>query len=490
MSRSRTKPKKMKKKNPTENRSATEMNRIVVTLDDLPELPFEKVLSYLSLEDRLKARAVSRRWYHLINIFKVKTLCYSERPAGFIYGKGRWVSGAYAQNFISSPRFDLFVNTFGHSILSNLKHLCICHLNEASPFIPTLKLFGQLQELNIINSSHPSADSGLDGEFELNLPMLASIHVQGVKGIKQLTLDAPKLKRVKHLYCILRLEFVHADSVEWLATSSLEHLPAKNLKSLKYLHCDPSSEIDATFLSDLEQLKEVHMQEKDWISRLFDQKQRFGRADLKIFLCGCLLNGPNDPAIDFSEYFEELFVHLAKDPSRLADEIPFWNGLADSIVNSVSLGSAINILSKFTDLNEIFIYSSIPAQDVQRFLDLLKNVPNIVTLEFSYDQPQDLFDRLPEHSNVQHLIIYSPVSDFRFLSRLKHLIDFECRDQINTEVVRKAFEELPFLSRLQFKHLDKQVEIVKDLTNHWTVSIVREQTNVADLNAAIKLIFG
>ena len=75
-------------------------------MDDLPELPFEKVLSYLSLEDRLKSRAVSRRWYWTINNFKVKSLCYLDHPAGFIRGKSRLVSGAFARNFISSSRFE------------------------------------------------------------------------------------------------------------------------------------------------------------------------------------------------------------------------------------------------------------------------------------------------------------------------------------------------------------------------------------------------
>ena len=47
-------------------------------MDDLPELPFEQVLGYLILEDLLKTRAVSRRWYQKINSFRVKSLCYSK----------------------------------------------------------------------------------------------------------------------------------------------------------------------------------------------------------------------------------------------------------------------------------------------------------------------------------------------------------------------------------------------------------------------------
>ena len=86
---------------------------------DVSVLPFEQILSYLSLEDRLKSRAVSRSWYHMIDRLKVKSLCFSGHPSGFIWGKSRLVSGAFVQNFISSPRFEPFATTFGQTILSN-----------------------------------------------------------------------------------------------------------------------------------------------------------------------------------------------------------------------------------------------------------------------------------------------------------------------------------------------------------------------------------
>ena len=101
-------------------------------MDDLPELPFEKVLSYLSLEEVIKPRAVSRRWCKMTDSFRVGSLCYSRDQKGFIWGKRRLVSGAFAQNFISSTRFASFFSTFGPSILSNLKRLRLCfvRLNE------------------------------------------------------------------------------------------------------------------------------------------------------------------------------------------------------------------------------------------------------------------------------------------------------------------------------------------------------------------------
>ena len=99
-----------------------------VNLNDLPVLPFEKILSHLSLEDRIKSRAVSRRWCQTVDSFRVKTLCRSNDPVGFIWEKSLLVSGRFAQNFISSSRFDPFFKTFGQTIVSNLKHLCLSDL--------------------------------------------------------------------------------------------------------------------------------------------------------------------------------------------------------------------------------------------------------------------------------------------------------------------------------------------------------------------------
>ena len=98
-----------------------------VKLNDLPMLPFQKILSYPSLEDCIKSRAVSRRWYQLIDSFRVKSLCYSGCLIFLIRYKRKLVNGAFAQNFISLSSFQSFFAASSQSILSNLKHLRLCH---------------------------------------------------------------------------------------------------------------------------------------------------------------------------------------------------------------------------------------------------------------------------------------------------------------------------------------------------------------------------
>ena len=471
-------------------------------MDELPDLSFEKVLSYLSLEDRLKARAVSRRWYHKINSFRVKTLCYSARSSDFIWGRSRWVSGAFTQNFISSIRFASFFDTFGQTILSSLKHLRLCDLDlceNETAF--TLNSFDQLEELDIIRARLNQQDV-----FNLNLPMLTRLQLEKVRGNQKLTLEAPRLREAKILGCFsyqsdLSVDLVHGESVERLLVDRLAYTVVSKLKNLQYLYVPQLSRVDPTFLGSL-QLKEIHTNDPEDVSMLFEQKQRSDHADLRIYLCGLLLNGPDDPAMNAlrdasPDYLSSAyFGYLAENPSRMADLTPFYSFLYYSAIEDAAPNLEVDFLKRFIDLNEIVVLS--PVQDIQRFLDFLKNCENIVELRFQWNQwnpSQHLFDRLPEHCNVQKLTLDRPPSDLGFLLRLKHLIHLDIDWSIDLEIVRRAFEELPALSSFKFKRAvslgfshSQQVTIEIVGPNRFEVSAGINVKTVSDLNAVIQFI--
>ena len=471
-------------------------------MDDLPELPFEQVLSYLSLEDRLKARAVSRDWRNMFDRYPVKTLCYSSYPSDFILGKNRWVSEAFAQNFISSSRFATFFDTFGQTILSSLKHLRLCdlRLNEehSMAFARTLNSFSQLEQLDIIRTKLDQQDVL---KLNLNLPMLTSLHLERAYGIEKLTLEAPRLREVKILDCYIfgltsvRLEIVHGESVERLLVDWLEDTDVKNLKNLKALYIGGDcliGDIEPTLLSSQQQLKEIHMKSSGDVSKMFEQKRRYGRADLKIFLGGLLLNGPDDPAINVFPFSRDLsrgwLVCLAENRSRLADEIPFYREIEYSHIEGVASGLEVDLLKRFIHLTGVTVYN--PVQDIQRFLDLLENCENLSKLSFSCDQPQDLFDRLPEHCAAQLLTIRHAPSDLDFLFRLKHLIHLYVLGQIENETVRRAFEQLPVLSLFHFGFNHKWASIEINHSKQFMAWVSGHEKTVFDLNAAIEFIFG
>ena len=78
---------------------------------------------------------------------------------------------------------------------------------------------------------------------------------------------------------------------------------------------------------------------------------------------------------------------------RLANEILFGDFLGYSEIEHVDPELTVNLPNRFIDLNRIFVDR--PVQDIERFLDFLKSF-NIVELYFRTDQPQELFDRLPD----------------------------------------------------------------------------------------------
>ena len=470
-------------------------------MDELPELPFEQVLSYLNLEDRLKSRAVSRAWYHKINSFKANSLCYSERPSDFLFKKIRWVTSKFAQNFISSTRFDLFFTTFSQSLLSNLRHLRLWHLHideeSRTTFSRTLNSLNQLEELDlisfIIGSSYPVP------ELELNLPMLNSIQIEKVYGIYHLTLDASRLRKVELVWCDhLRLAIVHGESVEHLLTSWMAYTEVKNLKNLQTLYIGYTN-FDPTLLSGLDHLKEIYLNNPYNVESLFEQKRKYGLVDLKIYICGLLLNGPHPVIRYLSPHFnEETLVQLAENRFRLADEMPFNNHVYYSIIERFDPEVAIDLVSRFIHLEEITVDRTV--QDIERFLDLLNNFNEIARLNFKGDQPQDLFDRLPENCAVQQLVIENAPLGFEFLTRLKHLNELYFCCSIETDFILKLFEGLPFLTELGYRHLNKSVGIALVKNSGWippkkfkvTVdsSYQRKWTDVPDLDAAIQFITG
>ena len=118
----------------------------------MPDLPFELIISYLSLQDCIGCRTLSRRWCGTINRLRIKILCFWRRPS--FNAQRRLFSGALARNFVSSARFDLLCQTtLDQSILSSLKQrLCDLRLGaeQTITFGQVLNLFGQLEELDIV----------------------------------------------------------------------------------------------------------------------------------------------------------------------------------------------------------------------------------------------------------------------------------------------------------------------------------------------------
>lgn len=467
-------------------------------MHDPPELVLEKILSYLSLVDRLRSRAVSKRWCQMIDSLKVKTLCYSDRPIGFLFGKSRFVP-----TFISSPGFEsFFFNAFCRSIRCHLKRLHLCVLNaygKETAFAQFLNSFDQLEELNIIRFANI---------LELNLPMLQSIQLGEKAAIGKLTLDTPRLKKV-HLLRYFNLNLVH-ESVEMLYINMLEDITelrsgeplelAKRLGKLKYCYVKSSLFSNYHFLFRLKQLQEVHVYQRICAHALITGKRQYGRDHLMIYLCGLLLNDLDDPLFDYKRlphpggFMGNTLAFLAENLPILADNpFPFCRQLYYSAIELVPARLKTSLLKRFVDFDTLKV--DIPVKQIQHFLDFLTSFKHIAALCFSgSDQAQDLFNRLPDHCAVQQLAIYQAVPDFEFLFRLKHLIHLKVgTSSFGIELIRRAFEELKFLSYFQLVYKERIIEICieANIDNQKQFAVKfrnRFPRNFTELNDAIKFI--
>lgn len=474
-----------------------------IVLDDLPDLALELVLSHLPLGDRIRSRAVSRRWKEIISGFKPTTLCYSEHPNDFIFRKSQLASGVFARNFVDSFRFrfNKFFQTFAQSTLVKLQHLRLCDLElnkeEAITFTRTLNSFRQLKSLDLFRIGFLD-EYDPAGDRRLNLPLLNSIQLVGVREMAKLTLNTPNLRNIKLSGCFegLAVELVDSKSVERLVIDCIGCIDMKRLKSLKYCYIRDNqrdkyeSDLDPNLLESLKQLTEVHVAHVCDAKELFTQKQQHKCVDLAIYLCGLFLYGPEDQAIGSLSYRreEEILRCLAKNLSRLADELPLWSSIDYPAIELMPCRSEAEVLRKLSDLYEITVTE--PILNVDRFLGVLKQVGNIAKLNFERDLPQALFNQLPEHcTTVQKLSVYIPPSDLQFLFRLKNLTALHLYDSIDIGLVQKILEELPFLSHFVFYYLDSKVIVeIEHRPKMYAVVLEDELAEEEELEDAIEFI--
>ena len=466
-------------------------------MDELPELPFRKVLSYLSLEEVIKLRAVSRSFQWKIDNYRVKRLCYSRVPIGHIVEKNLWVSGAFAQNLIVSIKFESFFKTFGQSILSHLKHLRLYdpdpHAGSRTAFTRTLNSLGQLEELDLVGKYCWKIEEK-QRQLKLNLPTLKSVLFERVHGIKKLTLDAPILKKVKINRSSLFLDLVHGESVEWLFIDLMDLVNVESLKNLKAIYAGWRGEIDLLMLFGLKHLKAIYMVDIDTRGHcLFKLKQRHGRADLQIYRLGCLLSGPNDPASgsDFNRVNGANFHYLGANPSKMADKIPFWFALFYTGIEHLARQLQITILSRLTEL--AWLVLDRPVQDIDRFLEFLNTFNHIANLIVRGDQPQALLDRLPEYSGLQQLYLDTTPSDFEFLFRLTNLVclRLSVEYRVDTKTIRRVLEELEFLNSFlcQYPNVIFKIQISITTPKRYTIYVREERMlTTCNLNVLIQFI--
>lgn len=470
-------------------------------MDNLPWLPLAKILSYLSLDDRIKYRAVSQSWRDCIDNFKETSLCFSELKRGHLFEKRRLVNDKFDRAFIASTKFESFFSNFAKSIFSHLKNLRICRLTlkVSLPLFQIINSFGKLEELNLINLRLGPV------EPQLELPNLRRIWIENLNGIGKLILDASKLQRIDLWDCgALRLEIINGESVESIIATSTTYLDVEKFKNLKYLYCFRLEPINDKFLSNLDELEELHFNSGLSI-KLLNQKRRY-QPSLKLYYRGLLLDlrnhldelnavqAENLGQNDKYNYYrfppkEQIDCYIENQP-RLADQIliNYSRCMDYSVIEQTISKTPTDFWQRFVGLRDIRVYGLIHPKGIQQFLRFLKSLENISKLDFKSCRTQLLFDQLPEHcAGLQKLAIRSEVSNLRFLFKLKHLIDISLRNQIDEAFLRKVFNKFEFVLSFEFfNRFDSQAKLVKQPnSDQFEVSIFCQKPVLSSLNKAI-----
>lgn len=448
-------------------------------MDDLPILAFEKLLSYLDLDELLRARAVSRRWRLWIDNYTMKfgvsSLCFSGGESGSIRNDHRdhrmadFEFGRFARNFIRSRNFDSFFDAYGRTALSSLKHLRVYNLDvgetrdRPNAFVRILNSFEHLESL------HLDQIQNLHGFFELILPKLKSIRLNDFDQDDSdfdrfaiprlfLTLETPRLSDIRISCCLLDLNLMHPESVERMIISS-NVWELEKFKNLKSLQCADLLGISDNLLSGVEQLREIHLfADSDSLVQLHDQKRRAGRNELKIYYHGVCLAHPNDypESIHFvSDLSREVLNLMIANYSNLADELPFYETIVYSDAKTVRQLPS-DFWHKLTGLKKIKIAGRI--RNIAPFLHALSNCPTVRALAFSQPQSRDLFKQLLGHCpNLRCLSFagHGLKSDFSFLFELSP-VQFGCLTRlsikpIDVHLISRIFNELNFIRCLDFE---------------------------------------
>ena len=262
------------------------------------------------------------------------------------------------------------------------------------------------------------------------------------------------------------MDIVHVESIERLIIDDIcnNYNRVKKLKNLKYLFTGGQIRFDPTFLFHLRQLKEIHLSDArpEKVLPLFEQKQRYGRACLKIYLCGLLLNGPRDPVIGSLDDYGFLSIRdLSENHWKLANEVPFWTLLHWEGMGGICPEVLVFVLNRLIDLRQI---NAEVVEDHGRFLNLLEKLNNIEALEFYFDfvtdYDCDLLYRLQNHCAIQRLHARF-INDWQSILSLGDLVNLSITNDFagDVEPIREIFEALHFLSSFEFCFNEKCCKI-------------------------------
>ena len=442
-----------------------------IQLDQLPYLCLKKIFQFLSLQDLVECRAVSRQF---------KFYAEEARVDELVVTKGRISyellhSCRHCKNWYLTERAINFQNSIGPNAFSSV---------QSSPF--------KLDQLKFLHIHLENAD--LDFEI-LNRYFKALVHLEikfkassESKTLSQANLKTLNVRNYEHPSYVLK-----TPRLESLACNEIESIQVEHPERIKRLACEYRGEnhmakfkslevleivcincdLTRIRLKDWTELKELNLQMKsyekdnykDFRSSLVDllrQRTAAKRRELKLWLGEVLLNDVNQlPDYDTMDY-QCLFMfknyqHLRRGSYPEIDQVDF-----DYLMKLDGLELSTDFFDRFPAIEYVTAFGPVDRTDFEWFLSNAGAV-RCLTLENSL-LDQAFISSLPNiSSRLINLTVKENsglITDFNFICQLEQLHSFETDRQLGSlDLAAKAFRQLYELAFFSFRAGKEAVEI-------------------------------
>ena len=455
-------------------------------LDVISSLPlelFRAIFDNVSLQDKLKCRAVCKAWQLRIGhvLADLKVLFASPRSkifAKFCLAYYHLDANVLDKNFIKISKFSPANAGLN---FKRLLSLTISQFKAQSGSLSgeTLNSFDQLKELTFYDVDQPQ-------DMHLSLPNLKRINFVWCQ-FSKVTLDTPQLKHLQYIaYERFQCDFTFVrESVEHVQLSTY-HPCFDQLKGVKVLFIDylDDDRVNRPFLLGLKNLQKLHIKRllslndasRELLISLGEQKKRFERSDLQIycngmrFASGQFEGRPLDRVTDEFLPFAELLQTYNENLPRLANQFSLRE-IDYSEVERIYPSISNEIWSKFGLLKVITISNRIA--DEAQFIEFLGKFNGWTTLALNQLPSEHLLSRLSAicPSLEDLLIEYNendptetiPIESLAFAFKFKSLVCLEVdKIELTPEFVRQAYAELNRLCWFQFRYRNDDLLIISN----------------------------
>ena len=429
-----------------------------IQFDQLPDLCMRKILAFLSLRDLLKCRVVNRQLKAYADSTQVTELVvdWERRYGEPYYVSFNWFGKVRQFDFEGAISLDAskFAKLSLFKLNQRLKFLNI-HLRNNESIYMILNNLEQLIHLEILSSINSSE------KMTLALP---NLNVFAIRGQDSIILKTPKLEVLRCKMSKIQLEYPETIKRLECPNCSRDDLGGlTKLSSLETIHIEFGGRLDGIRLSDLADLKELHItcdmmhypsvyvELRRSLLRLMHERSALLRDELKMYMNDVLLvdskQFPNYVRMQAEGLDEFKFTNyrLLLRHSYPAITCVDFNGLTE-----LDFEISEDFFVRFPRIQKLTAYGLV---DQEQFEWFLQNATALNSLQLTQTRLDQAFvDRLPKLcSRLARLELYEPsglITNIQFLLQFEQLEVFETDRPLHSFDLAAAFRQLEKLERL------------------------------------------